>query len=97
MLQCFEGERSGDLVQVIGIMRKENYHSILQIHNYWTKFILQEDDDPKHSPKLCQNYIHSKENQKGLRIMTWSEGVTLTKPKSEPEMTSKCFYVDKFF
>ncbi|KAF7663523.1 hypothetical protein LDENG_00208240 [Lucifuga dentata] len=29
---CFRGERSGDFVQVKGIMKKENYHSILQRH-----------------------------------------------------------------
>ncbi|KAF7660125.1 hypothetical protein LDENG_00287970, partial [Lucifuga dentata] len=51
--------------------------------------ILQQDNNPKHLSKLCQNYIHSKEKQKVLRILTWPEGVTLTKPKSEPEMTSK--------
>ncbi|KAF7666773.1 hypothetical protein LDENG_00090910, partial [Lucifuga dentata] len=29
---CFGGERSGNLVQVKGIMKKENYYSILQRH-----------------------------------------------------------------
>ncbi|KAF7670300.1 hypothetical protein LDENG_00018700, partial [Lucifuga dentata] len=40
-------------------------------------FILQQDNNPKHSSKLCQNYIHLKEKQNVLRIMTWPEGVTL--------------------
>ncbi|KAF7660349.1 hypothetical protein LDENG_00283480 [Lucifuga dentata] len=41
---CFGGESSGDLVQVKGIMKKENYHSTLQrrdsirFTNYWSKF-----------------------------------------------------------
>ena len=30
--RCFGGESSGDLVQIKGIMRKEQYHSILQRH-----------------------------------------------------------------
>ncbi|KAF7662923.1 hypothetical protein LDENG_00223160 [Lucifuga dentata] len=92
---CFGGERSRNyLVQVKGIMKKEKYHSILQRHTIPSSlriigqnFILQQDNDPKHSSKLCQNYIHSKEKQKALRIKTWPEGATLTKPKSEPEMT----------
>ncbi|KAF7666597.1 hypothetical protein LDENG_00100410, partial [Lucifuga dentata] len=29
---CFGGERSGDLVQVKGILKEESYHSILQRH-----------------------------------------------------------------
>ncbi|KAF7657878.1 hypothetical protein LDENG_00020720 [Lucifuga dentata] len=38
-----------------------------------------------------------KREAKRMRIMTWPEGVTLAKPKSESEMISKCFYIDKFF
>ncbi|KAF7662417.1 hypothetical protein LDENG_00236000 [Lucifuga dentata] len=56
-------------------MKKENSHSILQRHAIPSSlqiigqnFILQQDNDPKHSSKLCQNYIHSKEV---LRIKTW--------------------------
>ncbi|KAF7664507.1 hypothetical protein LDENG_00173340 [Lucifuga dentata] len=55
---CFGGERSGNLVQVKGIMKKENYHSILQRHMIpfglriiGQNFILQQDNDPKHSSK----------------------------------------------
>ncbi|KAF7664490.1 hypothetical protein LDENG_00175090 [Lucifuga dentata] len=50
---CFRGERSGDLVQGKGIMKKENYHSILQRHAIPSSlqiigqnFIPQEDNDP---------------------------------------------------
>ena len=68
---CFGGESSGDLVQIKGIMKKEQYHSILQRHAIPSgirildkPFILQQD-------KLCQNYILSKEKQNILEIMTW--------------------------
>ena len=75
---CFGGKSSGDLVQIKGIMKKEQYHSILQRHAIPSgiklldkPFILQQDNDPKHSSKLCQNYILSKEKQNILEIMTW--------------------------
>lgn len=75
---CFGGDKSGDLVQIKGIMKKEQYHSILQRHAIpsGTKilgkpFILQQDNDPKHASKLCMNYLESKQKQKILEIMTW--------------------------
>ncbi|KAF7656371.1 hypothetical protein LDENG_00042170 [Lucifuga dentata] len=56
-------------------MKKENYHSILQrqaipsgLRIIGQNFILQQDNDPKHSSKLRQNYVYSKEV---LRIKTW--------------------------
>ncbi|KAF7662414.1 hypothetical protein LDENG_00236920 [Lucifuga dentata] len=58
---CFGGERSGDLVQVKGIMKKANYHSILQRHTIPSglliigqNFILQQDNNKKHSSKFSQ-------------------------------------------
>lgn len=75
---CFGGERTGDLVRVNGIMEKEHYHSILSRHAIPSglrvigkKFEFQQDNDPKHASKLCQNYLQSKEKQKILKIMTW--------------------------
>ena len=68
---CFGGERSGDLVRVNGIMKKEHYHSILSRHAIRSglrvigkKFEFQQDNDPKHASKLCQNYLQTKEKQK---------------------------------
>lgn len=75
---CFGGERSGDLIQIKGIMKKEQYHSILQRHAIPSglrilgqNFTFQQDNDPKHSSKLCQNYLQSKQNAQILKIMTW--------------------------
>ena len=75
---CFGGGIAGDLVQITGIMRKEEYHSILQRHAIPSgsriigkNFVLQQDNDPKHSSKLCKSYLKSKENKGILQNMTW--------------------------
>ena len=65
--ECFEGRKSGDLVEVKGILQKKQYHSILQRHTILSgtriigktlilqEFILQQDNDPKYTSKYCQN------------------------------------------
>lgn len=75
---CFGGERTGDLIEVKGIMKKEQYHSILERHAIPSglrllgkNFIFQQDNDPKHSSKLCKNYLESKQKNKTLEIMSW--------------------------
>lgn len=75
---CFGGFESGNFIQVKGTMRKEDYYSILQRHAIPSglrligrNFILQQDNDPKHSSKLCTNYIEGKERQGVLQIMKW--------------------------
>ena len=52
---CFSGSRV-------------SYHSILQhhavpsgVHVVGQGFILQQDNDPKHKSKLCQNYLRKKD------------------------------------
>lgn len=67
---CF-GE--GDSVQMTGIMKKVEYHSVLRHHTIPSvlcvvgqNFIVQVDNDPRHSTKLCQNYIQSKEKEEVL-------------------------------
>jgi transposase len=78
MWGCFLGESVGDLHRVQGIMCKEDYHSILQRHAipsgirlHGKGFILQQDNDPKHTSKLCQNYLRSKEENGTLKILEW--------------------------
>jgi transposase len=78
MWGCFLGDRVGDLFKVNGIMKKEEYHSILQRHAvpsglrlYGQGFVLQQDNDPKHTSKLCKNYLESKQEAGTLTILDW--------------------------
>jgi DDE superfamily endonuclease len=58
-----------------GILDKHGYHDILQrrmipsAHTLFSDgdFIFQEDNDPKHTSKLCQDYLHSKK----INRMNW--------------------------
>lgn len=52
-------------------MKKEQYYLVLQRHaipsDLWItekKFAFQQNNDPKHSSKLCQNYHESKKKKK---------------------------------
>ena len=71
-------EIAGDFIQIKSITRNENYHSILQWYailfdccNIGQKFVLQQDNDPKHSSKLYTNDLKSKESKRILQIMVW--------------------------
>lgn len=75
---CFSYTSVGDLVKIDGIMRKEHYHQILQrsaipsgigLNGYG--FIFQHDNDPKHTSKLCTNYLQSKEDEGVLEVLEW--------------------------
>ena len=62
---CFGAGKVGDLYKVKGILNKEGYHSILQRHAILcgqrligANFLLQQDNDPKHTSKLCKNYLY---------------------------------------
>ena len=35
------------------------------------KFILQQDNDPKHTAKVIKNYLQRKEEQEVLEVMAW--------------------------
>ena len=72
------GDKVGDLYRVKGILKEEGYHSILQRHAIpcgWhiigVNFLLQQDNDPKHSSKLCNNYLGKKQSAGILSIMEW--------------------------
>ena len=64
----------GDLYRVKGILKKEGYNSIFQ-HNaiplIGANFLLQQDNDPKHRTKLCNNYLGKKQSAGILSIMEW--------------------------
>ena len=60
----FAGNRVGDLHRVTGTLNQKGYHSILQCHAIPSGlrlvlqgFIRQQDNDPKHTSRLCQNYL----------------------------------------
>ena len=75
---CFDAGKVGDLCKVKGILNKEGYHSILQCHAIpcgqrliGANFLLQQDNDPKHTSKLFNNYLGKKESAGILSVMKW--------------------------
>ena len=75
---CFGGGKIGDLYRVEGTLRKESYHKILQRHAIpcgqhliGTNFILRQDNDPKHTSKMCQRYLKNKQSARILTVMEW--------------------------
>ena len=61
MWGCFMGGKTGELHRIQGIMKKEQYHSILVHHavpsglRLWGRgFMFQADNDPKHTSKLSK-------------------------------------------
>lgn len=75
---CFAGSQVGDLKKVEGIMKKEQYKQILQRNVVpsgkrllKSKFIFQHDNDPKHTSKVCKNYLKNLEQRKTLQVMIW--------------------------
>ena len=66
----------GNLYKINDNLTKEKCHSILQRHAIpsgirWCGqgFMLQQDNDPKHTSKLCSNYLKSKEQKEVLSVM----------------------------
>ncbi|CAK9820146.1 Transposable element Tc1 transposase [Anthophora quadrimaculata] len=75
---CFRANKVGSLVKIDGILRKEQYLKILQDHAVpsGTKligenFIFMQDNDPKHSAKVCQNYLKQLEDINKLKVIQW--------------------------
>ena len=72
----FAGSRVGDLHRVTGTLNQKGYQSILQrhvipsgLHLVGQGFILQQDNDPKHTSSRCQNYLRRKEQDGRLQSM----------------------------
>ena len=82
---CFGAGKVGDLYKVKGILNKESYHSILQLHVIpcgqrliGANFL--PGQDPKHTSKLCNNYLGKKQSAGILSVMEW--------PAQSPDLNS---------
>lgn len=75
---CFSYAGTGDLVKIDGIMKKEEYRRILE-HNAVPSglrligrgFQFMHDNDPKHTSKVCKEYLKLQENCRNLSVMIW--------------------------
>lgn len=75
---CFSSCGVGDLVRIDGIMRKEEYKTILEnnavpsgLRLIGPGFVFQQDNDPKHSSKLCRGYLDQMQATSRLVNMEW--------------------------
>ena len=75
---CFGATAVGDLHRVQGIGNQHGYRSILQQHAIPSgkRLIgansgIQQDNDPKHTSKLCKRYLEKKESDGVLSMMDW--------------------------
>ena len=75
---CFGNNKVGDLIKIEGIMDAKYYHKILSRHAVpsGTKliekgFVFQQDNDPKHTSKMCKKYLQNKEKFRALEVMIW--------------------------
>lgn len=81
----FSFDGVGDLYKINGILKKEEYKIILEQHAIPSGlrligegFHLQQDNDPKHTSKLCRGYLEEKQEEGTLVNMSW--------PPQSPDM-----------
>ena len=75
---CFGAHKTGPLLRIEGILKKEEYLRILQTEVVPSGtallgpgFVFQQDNDPKHTAKICREYLAREEAQGNLRVMKW--------------------------
>lgn len=75
---CFSYAGVGDLYRIKGTLDRNGYHHILKTHAnpsgmrlIGRGYVFQQDNDPKHTSKLCLNFLKNKENSGELKIMKW--------------------------
>ena len=75
---CFRGQGIGDLRRIKGKMDQKTYHQILIRHGVPSRlrlvgqsFVYQQDNDAKHTSKLCKNYLGKKEAEGKLQKLDW--------------------------
>jgi hypothetical protein len=66
---CFAGDTVSDLFRIQETLNQHGYHSILQqcailsgLRLDPLSFVFQQDNDPKHTSRLCKGYLSKKES-----------------------------------
>ena len=73
---CFGNNKMGNVFKINGILKSEQYKSILVHHAVPSglaligqNFVFQQDNDPKHTSKICKTYLDKKEHEHVLKVM----------------------------
>ena len=75
---CFSDGQVGSITKIDGKMSKEVYLKILKEHVLvcgteliGERFVFQQDNDPKLTPKVVKQYLNEKQEEGLLKVMTW--------------------------
>jgi hypothetical protein len=74
---CFAGDTVGEVFRIQGTLNQHGYHSILQGYvipsgfcSVGLSFVIQQDNDPKHTSRLFKGYL-TKDSDGVLHQITW--------------------------
>jgi len=74
---CFAGDTVCNLSKIQGTFNQHGYHSILRPHAspsglrlVGPSLVVQQDNDPKYTSRLCKGYLTKKESDEVLRQIT---------------------------